>query len=791
MLVSRNALQSWPNLKGENNPYYFATRQARDQYFITTAAVKNLYTAIGGDPLSADWAEEVWEVDKFDGHNWATVSLDKNFALIITNEGILALTNAAAGEYKFEISRIAIKQTAIAKGVDVTNWTHSDWKNSNGYTDICLDTYNAGNTTFSIAKNLSYRSNLLNGGIQFTVELLQDCMGQQLNNEATDAAPTLLNFNVAAIALYVKDQRSETADDILFAIANLPTAVEKVASAPDQVGNSLKFYLNTTLSNLGNVLSLQTITSSVNSVPEVATEDDLENMFDPGVRAPYNLYLVDNYNNTNIPAIATRKGNPSSTTYPVDWTYFTPTDDTLHVNADILDSTVQSYMIVAWDGQNGKYVPADSKRDDIQTGLYTNNYIIYAGKVTNTNLDYSYRFEGIGGRGYKVGDVLKATADGVTFTVTVIAIDLDGTPLQFHITPNMGNDLVSESDVPVVYASASTSHTGTDLTANISSNKINHVTWNFVDWVNKPLYVDYDHSEDTTAEWEAYCDEAGLSYTTNKKRAGSLTPVQNKYTSTHFVGWCMNGNTIKLALDLRNEATFTTYGTTRYATEAEVRTKDGGAAAVTSVTPQQLRNNYLLIRKPSDTNYNIEYISPTAGDSKTNRLDVETHLTFKEAIVGSNINLTNSSGPNYVNPNTISNNISFYGTAYSALWADLAEYYEADKVYPAGTLICIGDGIKEITIARTECNGIVSTKPGYQLGEKRSEYDLPIALVGKVPVLFANDCMPKFGDRIYLSKTEPGKASTIPFGNCLGKIIDKDKTLDQKQLIMCSIRINF
>lgn len=790
MLVSRNALQSWPNLKGENNPYYFTTRTARDQYFTTTSPTKNLYTAIGGDPTSADWAEEVWEVDKFDGHNWATVSLDKNFALIITNEGIMALTNAAAGEYKFEVSRIAIKQTAIAKGVDVTTWTHADWKNSNGYTDICLDTYNAGNTTFTIARNLSYRSNLLNGGIQFTIELLQDCMGQQLNNEATDAAPTLLNFNVAAIALYVKDQRSETADDILFAIANLPTAVEKVASAPDQVGNSLKFYLNTTLSNLGNVLSLQTINSSVNSVPEVATEDDLVNMFDTGVTAPYNLYLVDNYNETNIPAIATRKGNPSSTTYPVDWTYFTPTDDTLHVNSNLLDG-VESYMVVAWDGQH--YVPADSKRGDTQAGLYTNNYIIYAGKVTNTNLDYSYRFEGLNSAatGYKVGDVLTATSDGVTFTITVISTEAStGKPIQFHVIPNMGNDLVTASDIEVVYASASTSHTGVGLRANITSNRINHVTWNFSDWVNKPLYVDYNHAGESTADWNAYCTEAGLNPATSKNRAGLLTPVQNKYTSTHFVGWCLNGNTIKLALDLRNEATFVTYGTTRYATEAEVRTKDGGAMAVTSVTPQQLRNNYLLIKNPSDTDYTTQ-VDPTAGNSKTNRLNVDTHLTFKQAIVGSNINLTNPSGANYVNPSNISNSISFYGTAYTALWADLAEYYEADRVYPAGTLICIGDGIKEITIAQTECNGIVSTKPGYQLGEKRSDYDLPVALVGKVPVLFANDCMPQFGDRIYLSKTEPGKASTIPNGNCLGKIIDKDKTLDQKQLIMCSIRINF
>ena len=39
MLVSRNALQSWPTLKGANNANYFATRDARNAYFDSTTAV--------------------------------------------------------------------------------------------------------------------------------------------------------------------------------------------------------------------------------------------------------------------------------------------------------------------------------------------------------------------------------------------------------------------------------------------------------------------------------------------------------------------------------------------------------------------------------------------------------------------------------------------------------------------------------------------------------------------------------------------------------------------------------
>ena len=38
-----------------------------------------------------------------------------------------------------------------------------------------------------------------------------------------------------------------------------------------------------------------------------------------------------------------------------------------------------------------------------------------------------------------------------------------------------------------------------------------------------------------------------------------------------FLGWCTGTNSIRLALDLRNEASNVTYGTTRYATDFDVK----------------------------------------------------------------------------------------------------------------------------------------------------------------------------------------------------------------------------
>ena len=79
-------------------------------------------------------------------------------------------------------------------------------------------------------------------------------------------------------------------------------------------------------------------------------------------------------------------------------------------------------------------------------------------------------------------------------------------------------------------------------------------------------------------------------------------------------------------------------------------------------------------------------------------------------------------------------------------------YYESDKYYEAGTLITFGKGMGEISIAEFECDGVISTKPGYQLGQKGDDLDLPVALVGRVPVMFDGNCFPHFGDKVYLSK---------------------------------------
>ena len=783
MLVSRWVLQAYATLRGESNPNFFANRSERNTYYGTNLTGGQLCAINnnGNDPATVDWNDEVWEVDIYnaDSKNWVSVYLDSNFALTITNDGIKALTNANAGQYKLEVSRVAIKQTLLPEGANLTQYNEGMFFNSSqeGYADVCLDTYNTGNTTFGLLHNLTYRTNNLNGGLQLVLELGLDCMGQQINEPSAYSPPTLTRFDLSAIGIFVYDQNGDTSNkEVLFAVANLPAPVEKLTTTPSTIGNSVKLYLNFTLSNLGNTVNVTPIRDLTTSIPEVADESDLIDTYD-GVNAPHNIYLVDNYNSTNMPALAVRKGSPLSPNNLINWTYFTPTDDSIEISRDLLDlydptdnpNGLRDYMVAAWDATKGKYAPAtvSSYKPNAQLAVYVNYHLIYAGKVNNINNSYYYdvQLNNNAASGYKRGETLaySDTATGVVFVVQIVNIDdLTGKPTEYYITPKAGNVEVTITDQNIGYAIITGQEEGSGLKISVTSVEQNRIVWDFdPTWVGQALYV-------------------------SKTQPGILTNVK----SSEFVGWCLNPHSIKIGLDLRNEATESTYGTTRYATMAEVNTTDGNARQVTSITPETLKCNYLQISVPGSTPDPLNF-NGTEGNAKTNRINVKSHVSFEHAIVGSNLQTNNPNEPNYLDPTAITDTISFYGVAYRAQWADLAEYYRADKNYAPGTLICIGSGIHEITEAKTECNGIISTKPGYQLGEKKDSLDLPVALIGKVPVLFAEDCIPTFGDRIYLSKTTPGKASTIPFGKCLGKIIDKDDHLDQKTTIMCSVRIEF
>lgn len=124
------------------------------------------------------------------------------------------------------------------------------------------------------------------------------------------------------------------------------------------------------------------------------------------------------------------------------------------------------------------------------------------------------------------------------------------------------------------------------------------------------------------------------------------------------------------------------------------------------------------------------------------------------------------------------------GTAIRARWADLAEYYEADTEYAPGTLLQVG-GSKEVTLATTECNLVVSTKPGVILNKsKKDGIWVLCALAGRVPLKV--DCRVHKADKLYLSYNNEGYASNITNGRCIGIALE-----DGDKLVNSVVKLSF
>ena len=94
---------------------------------------------------------------------------------------------------------------------------------------------------------------------------------------------------------------------------------------------------------------------------------------------------------------------------------------------------------------------------------------------------------------------------------------------------------------------------------------------------------------------------------------------------------------------------------------------------------------------------------------------------------------------------------TFRGTSITANYADLAERFEADVPYDAGTVVALG-GPKEITKVKEELSedvfGVISTRAAYLMngGAGPDETHPPVAVSGRVPVRVIGKI--KKGDRL-------------------------------------------
>lgn len=113
------------------------------------------------------------------------------------------------------------------------------------------------------------------------------------------------------------------------------------------------------------------------------------------------------------------------------------------------------------------------------------------------------------------------------------------------------------------------------------------------------------------------------------------------------------------------------------------------------------------------------------------------------------------------------------GSTMQATYADLAEYYEADKEYQPATVLEFG-GDKEVTIASdgtTRVAGVVSTNPAYAMNANCQGITVAIALQGRVPTKVRGNV--RKGDMMVSAGDGYARPSLTPqMGTVIGKALE-------------------
>jgi len=179
-------------------------------------------------------------------------------------------------------------------------------------------------------------------------------------------------------------------------------------------------------------------------------------------------------------------------------------------------------------------------------------------------------------------------------------------------------------------------------------------------------------------------------------------------------------------------------------------------------------------------NFTIEFNSEEQSDKFQIKTNSEFEINAKN--INTNANITPISDVDFGNKDNPINTITarqFYGS-YFSYNADVAEYYETDEKYEAGTLLNVGIET-EATIYdyknKRPILGIVSDKPAYILNKSMDDGVL-VALKGRVPCKISNKgqrgdyIIPDFENKGYcLSVKDPKKFPII------GILIDAEKNI--------------
>ena len=138
---------------------------------------------------------------------------------------------------------------------------------------------------------------------------------------------------------------------------------------------------------------------------------------------------------------------------------------------------------------------------------------------------------------------------------------------------------------------------------------------------------------------------------------------------------------------------------------------------------------------------------------------------------------------------------TIFAKATSAEYADLAERFAADAVYPAGTVVQLG-GVAEITRASEELTddvfGVVSHRAAFTMNGAAGNNDThpPVAMTGRVPVMVTG--VVNKGDRLVSAGNGLARAARrdeITAFNVIGRALE-NKTTDGEGTVEAIVKIN-
>ena len=238
---------------------------------------------------------------------------------------------------------------------------------------------------------------------------------------------------------------------------------------------------------------------------------------------------------------------------------------------------------------------------------------------------------------------------------------------------------------------------------------------------------------------------------------------------SYFIG-NLTANTFALYSDITLSSPVDTSGFSTYTTGGKITSAVGGSegsanAAGTTGTIQFNTNNLL------DASANLIFNKANSTLTVTGNLVVAGNISTTGPLTTNNI----TTGSN-VTPGTITGNWTLTtGSRLQATYADLAEYYAADKAYTPGTVLEFG-GNNEVTLAKEETvkvAGVVSSEPAYVMnGDIRAEHPVIVALIGRVKVKVIGSVLK--GDMMVSAGNGFAKASIISpkVGTVIGKAIE-------------------